>query len=89
MEDEAEAPETQEARIIDAFASLIGHDGPLMVTSWVAMVEYIDDDGVARLGAYSSDMPPWRMNGIIEAGQEMLAEDFMYEDEFEDYEDDE
>lgn len=89
MEEEAEAPETQEARIIDAFATLIGHEGPLMVTSWVAMVEYIDEEGCARLGAYSSEMPPWRMSGIIEAGQEMLADEFLYEDEFEEYEEDE
>lgn len=89
MEDEAETPETQEARIIDAFSSLIEHEGPLMVTSWVTMVEYIDAEGCARLGAYSSEMPPWRMNGIIEAGREMLADEFLYDEEYEDYEEEE
>lgn len=64
-----------------AFQSLIGDQSPLMVTGWISLVEYIDDAGDQRLAAFSSNLPPWRLNGIIETGHEMLLEEYDYEDD--------
>ena len=47
-----------------------------MVTSWVTMIEYIDEDGDTQLAPLCSDMPPWRMTGIIDTCREILIEDF-------------
>ena len=78
---------SQEAKLLWALDGLIDAEGPVMITSWVAIVEYIDKDGDTQLAPLCSDMPQWRMTGMIDSGREMLVEDYVFADEFDDYDD--
>lgn len=73
-------PSKPEDRLIDALKDLLPERNPVMVTGWIAIVEYIDQNGDPDLGAFASNMPPWRMNGIFDTGREMLVEEFEYDD---------
>lgn len=84
-DDRPDAAASQEAKLLWALDGLIDVEGPVMVTSWVAMIEYIDKDGDTQLAPLCSDMPQWRMTGIIDAGREALLDDFFFADEFDDY----
>lgn len=75
------AEEPREAKLLWALDGLINAEGPVMVTSWIAIVEYIDHEGVTQLAAASNKMPSWRMTGMIDTGREMLFEDYdIYDD---------
>jgi len=47
-------------------------DGPVMITTWVVVCEYIDEDGAASVAAWASDDPQWRINGLLGAAGDML-----------------
>lgn len=71
-------PESREDSFIHGLKSLIGVDHPVMVTGWLCMVEYMDDEGAIQLGSFVSGMPPWRLTGFMETGFGMLLD--QYED---------
>ena len=77
---EPEEPVAFEDRLMQALASLLPDEGPIMVTSWIAFLEYVNEDGHPQLAAFASLMPPWRMTGMIDAGAELLAQEFEYDD---------
>jgi hypothetical protein len=74
-------PLSRDDKIIRGFNALIGENIPVMVTSWISFVEYMDADGNQRLAAFSSNLPPWRLTGIIDSGSEMLLEEYDYEED--------
>lgn len=75
------ADEPRESKLLWALDGLIDAEGPVMVTSWIAIVEYIDHEGMAQLAAASNKMPSWRMTGMIDTGRDMLFEDYdVYDD---------
>lgn len=75
-DDRPDSAASQEAKLLWAFDGLIEADGPIMVTAWVAMIEYIDKDGEPQLAPLCSDVPQWRMTGMIDAGRDLLVEEF-------------
>jgi hypothetical protein len=83
--DQPDSASSQEAKILWALDGLIDAEGPVMVTSWIAIIEYIDHNGESCLAPLSSEMPPWRMAGILETGREMLFADYVYTEEFDEY----
>lgn len=52
-----------------------------MVTGWMTVFEYVDESGEVQLVAFSSEMPEWRLAGIVDTGYQMLIEDEEYEDD--------
>lgn len=72
---------SQEAKLLWALDDLIDAEGPVMVTSWLAVVEYIDRHGDSQLTSLRSDMPQWRMTGILDAARDMLIEEYEYFEE--------
>lgn len=83
--DQPDIAASQEAKILWALDGLIDAEGPVMVTSWIAIVEYIDHNGESCLAPLSSEMPPWRLAGILETGREMLFNEYVFEEEFDEY----
>ena len=83
--DQPDSAASQEAKILWALDGLIDVEGPVMVTSWIAIVEYIDHNGESCLTPLSSDMPPWRLAGMLETGREMLFAEYVLTDEFDEY----
>ena len=81
MTTDPEKPEPHRV-IPDAIQALIAVDetGPVMVTTWVAVCEYIDETGAAGVAAWASDDPQWRINGLLAAAGDMLDVD-EYDDE--------
>jgi hypothetical protein len=77
---EPEEPVSFDDRLMQALSDLLPDEGPIMITSWVAFLEYVTEDGSPQLAAFASPMPPWRMTGMIEAGAELLIQEFEYED---------
>ena len=75
-EDKPDFRDSQEAKILWSLDGLIDAEGPIMVTSWVIMVEYVDKYGETHLSPLCSDMPQWRMTGIIDSSREMLNDDY-------------
>lgn len=56
-----------------------------MVTTWVVVAEYIDENGVPSFAAWSSDDPPWRTQGLLTHGADLLdLSEILEEDEEED-----
>jgi hypothetical protein len=51
---------------------LLNEEGPVMVTTWAMVAEYIDEDGSAGVAAWASDDPSWRVLGIMHAGMDLL-----------------
>lgn len=84
-DDQPDIAASQEAKILWALDGLIEVEGPVMVTSWIAIVEYIDQNGESCLTPLSSDMPPWRLAGMLETGREMLFEEYALAEEFDEY----
>jgi hypothetical protein len=85
--DRPDSGAAREEKILWALNGLVDAPGPVMVTSWVAIIEYMDKEGTAQLAALASNMPSWRMTGMIDSGREMLLEDLIVED-YGDYDDD-
>ena len=86
--DSPDRPDTaasQEAKLLWALDGLIDAEGPVMITSWIAVIEYIDANGDTQLAPLCSDMPPWRMTGMLDSSREMLIEEYEFADEFDDY----
>lgn len=79
----------REEKILWALDGLVDAPGPVLITGWVAVIEYMDKEGVAQLAALSSHMPPWRMTGMIDTGRELLFEDLVPAEDYGDFEDDE
>lgn len=51
-----------------------------LLTGWVMIGEFMDNDGTPELLAYAArSLPYWRINGMIEAAPDTIAYD--YEDE--------
>lgn len=75
-------PLSREDAVFRAINALAGESEPIMVTGWMCIAEYMQADGSVQLGAFCSDMPPWRMSGLMEAGYDMLYAqyDFFEED---------
>ena len=75
----ADPPEPQQA-LPDAIRNLLQADGegPVMVTSWAVVAEYIDESGAAGVAAWASDDPHWRIVGLLNVAQDMLD---VFEDE--------
>lgn len=72
----------------DLLRQLLAEEGSVMVTTWVVVGEYIDENGAPNFAAWSSDDPPWRVQGVLSHGSDLLdlVAAFSVEDE-EDYED--
>lgn len=69
---EPQAPEPYEA-IPDLIRDLLREDeGMVMVTSWAVVCEYVADDGVPGFAAWSSNDPPWRIQGLMSHGADLL-----------------
>lgn len=64
-------------------AMLADEEGPVMVTTWVVLAEYIGENGSPGFAAWSSDDPPWRVQGLMAHGADLLdlALHVDYEDE--------
>lgn len=76
-------PKPEPHRVLpDAVRALIEADeeGPIMVTTWAVVAEYIDEDGAASVAAWASDDPQWRINGLLSVAADMLDVD-EYDDE--------
>jgi len=73
-------PPSPESRFLTAFSPFLDAEGPVMITGWVAVVEYLDADGDHRLGAFASDIPEWRVHGMLTSGGELLANKMLYDD---------
>lgn len=84
-DDKPDAAASQEAKILWALDGLIDVEGPVMVTSWVAIIEYIDRNGDSCLAPLSSDMSQWRLAGMLETGREMLFEEYALADDFDEF----
>jgi hypothetical protein len=69
-----------QASVPEMIRALLDEDTPVMVTTWALVAEYIDETGAAGVAAWASDDPPWRVNGLMHAGIDMLDVD-EYEDE--------
>lgn len=63
-----------EQSIVDIFREVLGQK--VMITEWVTIVEFINEDGATQLAAFASDMPSWRLSGIVEAGHDMLIQEY-------------
>lgn len=51
-----------------------------MLTGWVVIAEFVDSEGVPKLGAYaSSGLPYWRIDGMINAAPDEIS--YLTEDE--------
>lgn len=66
----------------DAMRAVLAEDGEpsIMVTTWVVVAEYMDETGATGMAAWASDDPPWRINGLLDAGAQML-DAALYDDE--------
>jgi len=64
-------------------------DGPVMVTTWAAVCEYIDSEGSANVAAWQSDDPPWRVGGLLTVAQDLLDTSSLheYDDEYDEEDD--
>jgi hypothetical protein len=67
-----------EDKLIATLKTLLPQNKPVMVTSWVAVVEYMNENGESDLAAFCSNMPVWRLNGIVEAGHDLLVSEYEY-----------
>ena len=74
--DKPDPHDSQEAKSLWSLDGLIDAEGPIMVNSWVIIVEYIDKFGDTHLSPLCSEMPQWRMTGMVDAAREMLNEDY-------------
>jgi hypothetical protein len=83
--DQPDPAASQEAKLLWAFDGLIDAEGPLMITSWITIIEYIDSNGETQLQPLASDMPQWRMTGIIDAGRDMLIDEYEFFDEYDEH----
>jgi hypothetical protein len=83
--DQPDQAASQEAKLLWALDGLIDAEGPVMITSWIAVIEYIDKDGDTQLAPLCSDMPQWRMTGMLDSGREMLIDEYVFAEEFDDY----
>jgi len=73
--EKSEPPTTESSRLIpDAIKAILADEesGPVMVTGWALVAEYISDDGSANVAAWSSDDPPWRISGLLTVANELL-----------------
>lgn len=66
----------EEAALEQAIIAMERHlegDGVLL-TGWVVVAEFVDENGDPMLAGYArSNMPYWRINGLLDAGPEALA----------------
>lgn len=68
--------ETQIENAIKAYELESGGDG-LLITGWVVVAEWIDENGDATLSAFARErMPYWRIDALLDAGPDALV----YED---------
>jgi len=82
---EPEKPEPHRV-LPDAVQSILAADegGPVMVTTWVVVCEYLDETGAASVAAWASDDPQWRINGLLAAAGDMLDVDEFDDEEIDD-----
>lgn len=66
-----DTPEPYEA-VPSLLRDMLSDEGPVMVTTWVVVCEYVDEQGSPGFAAWSSDDPPWRVQGLISHGADML-----------------
>lgn len=64
-------------------------DGPVMVTSWAVVTEYIDQDGTPNVAAWCSDDPPWRIDGLLTVARDLLDASLFDDEDADDEEYDE
>ena len=74
-EDQPDEQASSGAKILWAFAKYV-EAGPKMVTNWVTIIEFIDEKGEEQLLPVCSDMPYWRMVGMLDSGREVLLDEF-------------
>lgn len=74
-DDQPDEQASSEAKILWAFAKYF-ETGPKMVTNWVTIIEFIDENGEEQLLPACSDMPYWRMIGMLDSGREVLLDEF-------------
>ena len=75
----ADDPAAAEAALIDAMRGIIS-GGTMMVTGWICVIEYLDETGTENLSAYASNMSPWKLSGMSEAGLDLLMEEFQHDE---------
>lgn len=69
--------ETQIENAIRAYETHSGGDGVLL-TGWVVVAEWVDDNGDAMLSAFARErMPYWRIDALLDAAPEAM----LYDDE--------
>jgi hypothetical protein len=73
-------PASPESRFLTAFSPFLDAEGPVMITAWVSVIEYLDADGQPRLAAFASETPDWRIQGMLTSGGELLANSLFYDD---------
>jgi len=67
--------ETQIEAAIKAYEHESGGDGAL-ITGWVVVVEWIDENGDPALSAFAREgMPYWRIDSLLEAAPEAMIYD--------------
>lgn len=67
----ADIPDAFQA-VPDLLRQLLAEEGSVMVTTWVVACEFIDEDGSPNFAAWSSDDPPWRIQGLMSHGADLL-----------------
>lgn len=82
--DQPDEAASQETKILWALNGLVDTEGPVMVTAWVAIIEYMDNTGETQLAPLASSMSQWHMTGMIDAGRDMLIAEYDYAEEWED-----
>lgn len=74
-------PLSREDAVYRAINALAEESNPIMVTGWMLIAEYMQADGSVQLGAFCSDMPPWRLSGLMDAGTDALYAQYEYFDD--------
>lgn len=69
-----------EARFLRAFDGFLDAEGPIMITGWATVIEYMDAEGAMQLAAFASDTPSWRIDGMMREGTELLTVEHEYDD---------
>lgn len=69
MEDEAEAVEEASAPsdvLALMLSTLANLDPTAMVTNFIGVVEWIEEDGSPTLSVLGTAMPPWHISGLLQ-----------------------
>lgn len=68
-------PTTPTERLESAMLAYLrdNYDGVALVTGWVLVAEIMDADAVPDLVGFAADnMPYWKINGLIDAGRDVI-----------------